>query len=422
MVELIKELKIFYDIIIFDTVSVLEGPEAEILSKICDLSLLIATYQKTSKEDLKKAYQILQNAEGSVIGTGLNRVPEGKIKKNEKIKKDTGKKYFMYSAKAIEETMKKIGKTIKKIVTYLSNFIKTRIKNLKEILSKYKMQKEEIKLIEAAREERAESNNIIKEVFESKMSQIEEETEREEILPIKEEVPIEDTLQDKAKEIEPMTINENESLVKDNINSPELVYEKIDEEPDMQENASKVEAIQEIKSESREETDSPKKRGRPHKKTNFELMLEQQYEYNKLMLEQKQKAENNEKKESKLTVKKMVDEPQNIKQNELDSEKVLQVQKEFSQNAMVDEEELRRQVELDELQRMAEVEEYQSNEIDHINQPKEKFAVFKNMFRSVQKWEAEKKEKAEIDKRKAKEEAKIQEELLEDNLYPRPKM
>ena len=77
---------------------------------------------------------------------------------------------------------------------------------------------------------------------------------------------------------------------------------------------------------------------------------------------------------------------------------------------------------MDELQRMAEVEEYQSNEIDHINQPKEKFAVFKNMFRSVQKWEAEKKEKAEIDKRKAKEEAKIQEELLEDNLYPRPKM
>lgn len=79
--ELIKDLKVFYDIIIFDSVSVLEAPEAEILSKMCDLTLLLSAYGKTKTDEFLMAYECIKNASASSIGVGLNKIPDRKLKK-----------------------------------------------------------------------------------------------------------------------------------------------------------------------------------------------------------------------------------------------------------------------------------------------------------------------------------------------------
>ena len=79
--ELIKDLKVFYDIIIFDSVSVLEAPEAEILSKTCDLTLLLSSYANTKTKEFLMAYEDIKNAGTSSIGVGLNKIPDRKLKK-----------------------------------------------------------------------------------------------------------------------------------------------------------------------------------------------------------------------------------------------------------------------------------------------------------------------------------------------------
>jgi len=76
---LIKELKLKYDIIIFDAPPVLSVADAQILTNKCDGTILVINSGVTDKESAKKAKEVLQTSKANIIGTLLNNF---KIEKN----------------------------------------------------------------------------------------------------------------------------------------------------------------------------------------------------------------------------------------------------------------------------------------------------------------------------------------------------
>lgn len=81
LIELIKDLKVFYDIVIIDGTSVLNSTDALILARAVNSTIIVSNCNKTKKEDIQKAKRDIQNVGGRIIGVVLNKV---KIKKEKK--------------------------------------------------------------------------------------------------------------------------------------------------------------------------------------------------------------------------------------------------------------------------------------------------------------------------------------------------
>ncbi len=77
--QLIKDLNVFFDIIIFDGTSILDKADSLILSRLISSTLLISTRGKTKKEDLWRAKKDIQNVGGTILGVVLNKT---KLKEN----------------------------------------------------------------------------------------------------------------------------------------------------------------------------------------------------------------------------------------------------------------------------------------------------------------------------------------------------
>ncbi|MFD1926927.1 CpsD/CapB family tyrosine-protein kinase [Sporosarcina siberiensis] len=69
---LIKELKLKYDVIVFDAPPVLSIADAQILANKCDGTILVVNSGVTDKESAKKAKEVLQASKANIIGTLLN--------------------------------------------------------------------------------------------------------------------------------------------------------------------------------------------------------------------------------------------------------------------------------------------------------------------------------------------------------------
>ncbi len=80
MKELYNSLIDTYDYIIFDSPSLGSIPDAQILSKIVDGTILVASSEKTKKKDLSYALHLLQMSNVRMLGTLLNNY--GKNSKN----------------------------------------------------------------------------------------------------------------------------------------------------------------------------------------------------------------------------------------------------------------------------------------------------------------------------------------------------
>lgn len=74
MKELISELSSYFDLILFDTPPVLAASDAQILSSICDGTLLVLRSRGVEKKQLAKAKELLEHANVNVIGAILNDV------------------------------------------------------------------------------------------------------------------------------------------------------------------------------------------------------------------------------------------------------------------------------------------------------------------------------------------------------------
>ena len=384
--ELIKDLKVFYDIIIFDTVSILNNQETKKLSKLCDLTLILSTYNKTKKEDLLVAYDKLNDSEGACIGVGLNKFPERKLREKKNVKLII-KTFFVNIIENLEKFGKFVGQTKVKFI----NKLKTKSKDVKEFIQTRKLRKEEIKLIEAA--QNSENENIIEEVFES-------------------------------QNLQELTENSNDDVQLE-------IGESFEEEKTQQENEESVEEVEEVKLELEQEIQEQNKALEEIEKAKaIEKQIKEKEELiKKQKLEREQKEANKKIRNKKISNYRPID---------------------LSKQPVITEEMVRRQVEMDELIRLAEKEEeaekrekqrlrsdkiinfYKSiklkveNIIYHENLSEEERVQKQRekLKRKVEiaKAKQEKKLNKELEKQKQKEQMRISIEIHDDNIYPRPRM
>ncbi len=116
--QLVKDLSVFYDLVLIDGTSVLNNMDSLILSRVANSTILISDYRKTKKEDLFKAKKDIQNVGGRPMGLIINKA---KIKKKisfAEIKADVIQKLVSlkeWFSKEIEIVKKKIDKSIDKV-------------------------------------------------------------------------------------------------------------------------------------------------------------------------------------------------------------------------------------------------------------------------------------------------------------------
>lgn len=405
--ELIKDLKVFYDVIIFDSVPVLEAPEAQMLSKVCDLTLLLVSYDNTKKEELEIAYKDIHNVAGNVIGVGLNKIPERKLKKKINV--------FKSNIKQKSNNIFKKTKFVLKFFEKIGNIFN---------------RNEKVKLIEAGAP-MPEENNIIKDVYESKMAQSG------------------DNLEIKYKMLDEMKDEENE---KANVIENKSIQVK-----------SKFDLIRE-QQERQETTEISNPVSRIEEQNNLKLI-----ETNNKVENKVEKIENREFKSEYKNIQEM----QRLQKEKAEEEKKIMREQianyqeiDFTNPENLTEELIRRQVEIDEIIRLAEKEEEEealrlkqakakekskkkqerkekksrrlhniasffTKSRDEYNTENNEFKVDKKVQKEnekienkarIEKVKEEKRFYREIKKQRQREEIRINEEIQEDNLYPRIRM
>lgn len=72
--DIIKDLSVFYDVIIVDSTSVIKNIDPLILTRLVTSTILVADVNKLSKTDLVKSKKDIQNVGGRLVGIVLNRV------------------------------------------------------------------------------------------------------------------------------------------------------------------------------------------------------------------------------------------------------------------------------------------------------------------------------------------------------------
>lgn len=82
--QMIKDLSVFYDVVILDGTVILNKIDSLILSRYATSSLIVSIPGKTRKDDLWKAKRDIQNVGGRIIGIALNKV-KIKEEKEEKV-------------------------------------------------------------------------------------------------------------------------------------------------------------------------------------------------------------------------------------------------------------------------------------------------------------------------------------------------
>ena len=166
--ELIKDAKVFFDIIIIDAGEVLEKTEALVLARNVNSTILVASNKETSIEDLNNTKKDIQNVGGKIIGVVLNRV---KIQKPRKTKAQRIDDFNRFKLKVKEK-------------------INTAIENIKR-----KIQEANQKLLEEGKKE-AEQEDKKEEVV------VPQETKKEEVITVsekKEETNVEEKIKEENK-------------------------------------------------------------------------------------------------------------------------------------------------------------------------------------------------------------------------------
>ena len=74
MKKLIKMLEDAFDLIIYDAPPVLSVTDAQILSTKVDGTIIVVRVNKTEKEAVKQAVELIKHVNGKIIGTILNDV------------------------------------------------------------------------------------------------------------------------------------------------------------------------------------------------------------------------------------------------------------------------------------------------------------------------------------------------------------
>ena len=75
MIKMIEELKSIFDIVIFDGAPCALVSDSIILSRLTDLTIIVAQHNSTKKDELLKTKMQIQNVGGKIAGVVLNKIP-----------------------------------------------------------------------------------------------------------------------------------------------------------------------------------------------------------------------------------------------------------------------------------------------------------------------------------------------------------
>ena len=358
--ELIKDLSVFYDLIIIDGAPVLPVADSLVLSGMAGSTILVSSANKTRIEELKKAKKDLQNVGARIIGVVLNQSSTKLQKRNDVYKKEV-----------------KLEKRAKKIE------IKNKLLKIKEWIfehvNMYK-KKETTLLLEAKKEENLNTDTLKEEKSTNKNIKKEDKKAVENI---------KDKNSNKEIKIEKEYKKEESKLEKkdkDGLNNISI-----------EEKADHIEEKNSIVNEEKENFSEAYKN--IIKKLNvFTKKIKSTFKDIKIKIKEYQVKKNIEKAEKQKYKE------EELRKQELEkNEDLIEQEKE---NAIL--EEIKEQ-EKNEKEKQREEEKLQK-------------ALIKEQLKNKKQQEKEEKRKSKEQKRrKQKEEARIQEELLEDNLYPKTK-
>lgn len=495
--DLIKELSIFYDLIIFDGPPVLPIADSLILARIANSTLLVSLANKTKKDELMKTKKDIQNVGGRIIGVVLNKVSfndhkyENKYyysyvkkeeKKNIKNRKINLKLYFLKFRKDIKEKMSSFKKN--KIRLLLDESKSER--NMEEDLRKLAKRKQN-ELSKGVNQEKFEFTNISNDDSKSqkqKKRKFEEEKKKREF--------------EERKKIENQKKEEKRSAQN---REKKQSFEAIEKENKKEENTktnfeeiSQKEILekQELEAKQKEEVRAQKEKRKMERKENFNLKKEEfnkakdekLKEFNKLKNEMLEKTSNKLKNtsdslkkisnESKVKIKDFLTEKKKIaeekrkineenkkiemakkeeerkKQEEIkkkEEEKRLEEEKIIVEERAKEEkilaeikakeaaEKEKRELEdakikeammIAKREEAAKIAEERAKEREELAKQRYEEKLRREEQRKTQRAKKlqekeERKAFRQQEKLKQKEEARIQEELLEDNLYPKTK-
>lgn len=213
--ELLKDAKVFFDIIIIDAGGVLDKTEALILTRSVNSTILVASNKETEIDDLNNAKKDIQNVGGKIIGVVLNKVKIRKAKKTKAQRKEEFNKFKLKVKEKINTTIENIKRKIQEANQKLLEEAKIQEKSSEEVIE-----------IETAKKDNDEENKIVeKENIEDNQLSMFQEIPTEELK--KEETVQEESKFSKIKESSKQKINKFKETCKAKIKSlKEFVSEK----------------------------------------------------------------------------------------------------------------------------------------------------------------------------------------------------
>ena len=482
--ELMKELSVFYDLIIIDGAPVLPTAESLILTRIANSTLLVTLFNKTKKDEVLKAKKDIQNIGGRIIGTVINRVPITDLeyineknvdslknrffKKNEirrQIRKEKREK-IKNDFKGLNFDREKKEKFVNKI-----NISKCKISNLKLKIKEFfnsRSKKEETKLLDMSKDEKVEyirnqkrerQNQIKKEKQAQKELRKQERLEKEkekELAKLEktENIEKEENVEEQLEIKEINTIVENKvkeeknadftSLEKEIINTGKFIEDtlKSKAEKTLDEQLEKIDTEIKTSDEIIHNTENELNEtisGSENGKFNFDFekvkigvkegfdkfkntLKNGKEEFtdlkNKLSQEYAAKREEDSKKRAEMKAAK---DAYNTRKAEDKAEKDALRKEEIEKYRQIKEEERAKQeVIRQEEKRLKEAERELKRKAKELE--KQELAQKRMAQKGLREAEKEnRRNKKEALKMKQKEEARIKEEILEDNLYPKTK-
>ena len=142
--ELIKDAKVFFDIIIIDSSEILNKTEALLLTRIANSTILVTDKKICKINELNIAKEDIQNVGGKIIGLILNKVKVKKERKSKAQRKEEICKFRLMVKEKINKTIENIRKI----------FQDTNLKLLEESTKKEIEIKEKEKNVESTKKEK----------------------------------------------------------------------------------------------------------------------------------------------------------------------------------------------------------------------------------------------------------------------------
>ena len=119
--ELIKDLTVFYDVVILDGASALIRTDSLILARNINSTILVSNLNKTDKDDLWQVKKDIQNVGGRIIGNVLNKTRDKQLKL--RIDPSITKVKHKHSKQDFEKVIFKVKEKLLKLKDIIANMI-----------------------------------------------------------------------------------------------------------------------------------------------------------------------------------------------------------------------------------------------------------------------------------------------------------